>query len=231
MDALLVILGIIVVIAVIAIAAHFEHKRREAFRKLAGELELQIRMDDRSIERRYRFLDALNKGSKRKATISLSGTYSDYSVEAFEFHYETYSTDSKGNRTTQHHYTNHYVLEGGDHGSKENETRFRYPELKIYPENFLSRIGQALGFEDIDFESIEFSKSFTVRSKDKKFAYDICHTRMMEHLLRHKDFAIEIEGQHISLTFANKLKVEQVEAGFKQLIKMRELFPEYIYDN
>lgn len=231
LEVVLVILGIAVVIAFVVVGAHLERKRREAFRQLAKELGLKFRTDDRSIERRYGFLDALSKGSKRKATICLSGTFGNYSVEAFEFHYETYSTDSKGNRTTHHHYTNHYVLEGGEHDSDDHGTSFRYPELKIYPETFLSKIGQAMGYEDIDFESIEFSKSFTVRSKDKKFAYDVCHTRMMEYLLKHKDFAIEIEGRYISLTFVNKLKIEDVEGGLKQLIKIRELFPGYIYDD
>ena len=230
MEVFLVIVGVIAVIAVMTYLGHLERKRRERFRQLSKELGLQFREGDHSVDRRYRFLDALKKGDDRYATICLSGTYKEYTVEAFEFHYETYSTDSKGNRTTHHHYSNHYVLEGGKHGSEENGTALRYPELRIYPETLLSKIGQALGYDDIDFESIEFSKSFTVRSKDKKFAYDICHGRMMEHLLKHKDFAIEIEGRFISLTFGNKLQLEQVESGLKQLIKIRELFPDYIYD-
>jgi len=30
-----------------------------------------------------------------------------------------------------------------------------------------------------------------VRSRDKKFAYDVCHPRMMEYLLARRDLAIE----------------------------------------
>ena len=39
------------------------------------------------------------------------------------------------------------------------------------------------GYQDIKFESAEFSKTFCVRSPDKKFAYDVCNAKMMEYLL------------------------------------------------
>ena len=70
---------------------------------LAKELGLHFRSNDHSVGGRYRFLDVLKKGSKRHAPICLSGTYGNYAVEAFEYHYETYSTDSNGSRTTHHH--------------------------------------------------------------------------------------------------------------------------------
>ena len=50
-----------------------------------------------------------------------------------------------------------------------------FPELRIAPEGLLSKIAEALGEDDIQFESAEFSGAFRVRSKDKKFAYDVCN--------------------------------------------------------
>ena len=86
-----------------------------------------------------------------------------------------------------------------------------------------------LGYDDIDFESIEFSKAFTVRSTDKKFAYDICHTRMMEYLLSDPALSVEFEGQCIALGFDRKLAVEQFERRLDQLCQIRELIPDYVY--
>jgi hypothetical protein len=39
------------------------------------------------------------------------------------------------------------------------------------------------GYGDIKFESAEFSKTFCLRTPDKKFAYDACNAKMIEYLL------------------------------------------------
>ncbi|MBN2308416.1 MAG: hypothetical protein JXR94_05560 [Candidatus Hydrogenedentes bacterium] len=196
-----------------------EKKRREAFQRIAQELGLRYTKRDASLAQRYKFLDKLRQGSNRYAFNILEGQFEGYPVHAFDFHYETYSTDSKGRRQTDHHYFSFFLL--------EQERVF--PELRIYPENILSRFGQMLGFDDIDFESIEFSKAFVVRSRDKKFAYDVCHTRMMEYLLRHRDISIEIEERCVSVSCPARLKPEQIPGRLRQLVEIRNLFPEYLY--
>src|SRR5205085_4299284 len=47
------------------------------------------------------------------------------------------------------------------------------PGLLIRPETLMDKVAGALGFDDIDFESEEFSRRFLVKSPDKKFAYDV----------------------------------------------------------
>jgi len=197
----------------------WEKRRREAFLRLANELGLEYRRRSPSIATRYKFLDKLRQGSKRYAFNVLKGMYEDYPVQIFDYHYETYSTDSKGRRQTHHHYFSFFILE------QERE----FPELRIYPETLMSKIGQAMGFDDIDFESIEFSKAFVVRSTDKKFAYDVCHTRMMEYLLAHRDLSIEIERKCLSISFDTRLKPEQIPERLRQLVEIRNLFPRYLY--
>jgi len=218
------VVALIVVFITVAIAlgvlAHLrEKKRREDFQTLAAQLGLRyIRRDD-SIDDRYSFLDKLRQGSNRYAFNVLTGTHQGYPVQAFDYHYETHSTDSKGHRKTHHHYFSFFILEQGQ----------QFPELRIYPEGLLSKFGQMLGFNDIDFESIEFSKAFCVRSRDRKFAYDICHTRMMEYLLRHRELSLEIEGNCVALSFARRLDVPEVPQRLAQLVEIVNLFPEYLY--
>jgi hypothetical protein len=86
-----------------------------------------------------------------------------------------------------------------------------------------------LGYDDIDFESSEFSRAFAVRSRDRKFTYDVCHPRMMEYLLEHRDLSLEIEGRCVAMSFDRRLKPEEVPARLQQLIQIRQLFPEYLY--
>jgi hypothetical protein len=159
----LVIIGIIA--AVIVVAAVFGHvaakKRREAMTALAARLGLRFDPSrNRDLARRFQFLDKLRSGENRYAFNVLSGRYRDHDVMAFDYHYETHSTDSKGRRQTHHHYFSFFIL----------LMPLSFPELTIAREGFFSKVAQAFGYDDIEFESHEFSRKFCVRSKDKKFA-------------------------------------------------------------
>lgn len=212
--------AVLLLIAVVGIFGWLgEKRRREAFEQLAARLGLRYTRRDTAIAGRFAFLDKLRQGSNRYAFNILEGPYKGHPVMAFDYHYETYSTDSKGRRQTHHHYFSFFIL----------RQEIVCPELRIYPEGFLSRFGQMLGYEDIDFESIEFSKAFVVRSKDKKFAYDICHTRMMEYLLKNRGLSLELEDDCVAMGSESRLKPEAIEPRLDQLIEIRNLFPGYLY--
>ena len=208
-----------VIIAVVIFGWVRERKRRQAFQDLATRLNLRYCQRDPSIADRYAFLNRLHVGENRYAFNVLEGQYEACPVCVFDFHYETYTHDSKGNRETEHTYFSFFLL----------EQELDFPELRIYPESIFSKLGHMLGFEDIEFESGEFSRAFVVKSKDKKFAYDICHARMMECLLQHRDLSIEIERRCVSISFNKRLKPEEIEPRLRQLVEIRKLFPEYLY--
>ncbi|HPD16423.1 MAG TPA: hypothetical protein PLE19_15830 [Planctomycetota bacterium] len=218
--ALFVVGGILAVVGLAIFGWLAEKKRREAFAALAERLGLVFSPGrDPALPLRYGFLDALRQGDNRYAFNILRGDYQGFPVQAFDFHYETHSTDSKGHRQTHHHYLSFFLL----------EQRRDFPELRIYPEGFWQKFGQMLGFEDIDFESLEFSRAFCVRSKNRRFAYDVCHTRMMEYLLQHRDLSLEIEHTAIALSFNRRLKPEEIPARLDQLVQIVNLLPEYLY--
>jgi len=212
-----VIIGVVILVG--ALGWLQEKRRREAFQALASRLGLRYSAKDWGIANSYAFLDKLREGSRRYAFNILDGNYNGHDVLVFDYHYETYSTDSKGHRDTHHHYFSFFVL---------NQMQ-RFPELRIYPENVLSKLGQMLGFDDIDFESIEFSRAFTVRSKDRKFAYDFCHPRMMEYLLKDRRLCLEIEEHALSMSFDRRLNVDEIQSRLDQLVDIRTLIPEYLY--
>lgn len=217
----LMFLGFAAVLALGVYGYLQEQKRREALRLLAEKLGMRYRSGkDKSLPQRYDYLAQLDNGSNRYAENIFTGTWDGRSVTFFDYHYETYSTDSKGKRTTHHHYYRVYLC----------ALERSFPELRIYPENILSKIGQAMGYADIDFESVEFSKAFTVRSADKKFAYDICHGQMMELLLRDRDATVEIEGDTLALIKSGRLQPADLEANLARLVGMRELIPKYLFD-
>lgn len=220
MEAAFIVIVIVLVIVGLIFGSIAARKRREAFAVLAARLNLSYSSDENyALPDNFEFLNKLAQGSNRYAFNILSGQYQNYPVQVFDYHYETHSTDSKGHRQTHHHYFSFFIL----------TLEKSFPELTISREDVFSKVAQALGYDDIDFESHEFSRKFCVRSKNKKFAYDVCHVRMMEYLLANPDLNIEIEGSALALGFSSTLKVEQIEPNLERLAQLRALLPEYLF--
>jgi hypothetical protein len=68
-----------------------------------------------------------------------------------------------------------------------------------------------------------------VRSKDKKFAYDVCHAQMMEYLLANRDLSIEIEDRALALAFGTRLAAAEIESNLARLLEFRSRLPEYLF--
>ena len=222
MEILLACFAVVVVVVGCYIFWKIEQQRREKWKAWAAQNGWSYdHRRNRATAKRYAFLDKLQQGSNRYAMHCLRGEWEGRDAEAFTFHYETYSRDSKGRRRTHHHYVGVVLLTiDGD-----------FPQLTIAPEGFFSKIAQAIGYDDIDFESIEFSKKFVVRSKDKKFAYDFCHTRMMEHMLQNPRTVLELEGDTLALYDGNRLEPEEIEPYLRHLHAIREWMPDYLFSD
>jgi hypothetical protein len=225
-DATIIIVIIVIGLVIAYLSWWFENKRREAYRvwaKLHNWSYDYCR--DRATYRRYSFLNRLQKGSNRYAFDILKGKWGKYRAEAFNFHYATHSTSSNGHSTTtttHHHYFGVVII----------KIESSFPELLIFPQNFFGKIGNVLGFGGIKFESVEFSEKFTVRCNDKKFAWDFCHTGMMDYLLTKQDIFLELEGNIIALyKLRGKMNPDEVEECLIQLCELRQLMPEYLFRN
>ena len=217
---LILILFVVIVIAAAIYASIAARKRREELFALATRLGLSFRQEnDHALAARFGFLDKLAQGSNRYAFNILSGNYRDHEMLVFDYHYETHSTDSKGRRQTHHHYFSFFIL----------MLPRSFPELRVTREGVLSKIAQVFGYDDIDFESAEFSRSFCVRSKNKKFAYDVCHAQMMEYLLANRDLSIEIEANALALAFDSRLSAPQIELNLQRLLDIRSRLPDYLF--
>lgn len=221
MTAWIIILLILLFVVVAIVGQIAARKRREALEGLAAKLGLAFREGrDFAFAAQYKFLDRLNQGENRYAYNILSGEYRGYPVQAGDYHFETHSTDSKGHRTTHNHYLSFFIV----------SLPRTLPELTISREGLFSKIAQAFGYEDIDFESAEFSRRFCVRSKDKKFAYDVCNARLIEYLLANDDLAIEIERDVLAVIMESTLQVDRIEGNLDRLIDVRSRLPEYLFN-
>ena len=207
----------------IGVIGHLQAKRRrEAMQLIANQLGFRFSPKrDRSFANHFQFLTHMHRGSNRYAYNIMSGRSPDGGqAHIFDYHYQTTSGSGKS-RHTHHHYFAIFTL---------TLPKF-FPELNIEPEGFLSKIGQALGFDDIDFESVAFSNRYKVKSNDKKFAYDFCNARMIEFLMSQPDFIIEVEGNTLAMTFKGNLAVAMIPSQYQRLLHIRSLMPEYLFDS
>ena len=216
MEPLLIIVFIIFAIAISMYGYIAAKKRREAMLSLAMKLGLRFTSSkDRYLPKQYKFLDKLRQGHNRYAYNILSGRFRDHDVKLFDYHYQTGS-----GKDTHHYYISFFML----------QMPMVFPELTIGPEGIFSKIGQALGYDDIDFESHEFSRKFCVRSKNKKFAYDVCNAQMIEYLLTNSDLTIEIESNVLAISFSRRLSPEHIEPNLERLFQIRSLMPNYLFE-
>jgi hypothetical protein len=163
------------------------------------------------------FLGRLGQGNDRFAFNILRGTYHEQRLLVFDYHHQTGS-----GKNTKDHYLTMLMLVGKE----------VFPRVIIEPggESLLSKMAAAFGVgDDIKFESAEFSRIFRVRSKDKRFAYDVCHPQMIEYLLTNRDLEVEIQGPVILLAFEPQLPVGQIEFNLQRLAEIRSRLPDYLF--
>ncbi len=194
-------------------------RRREEMAALANRLGWTYRAgNDSSLPTRFAGFKFLERGSNRYAYNVLTGTYRNRAACAFDYHYETHSTNSKGKRTTHHHHCSVVVLETG----------LPLKPLTIRPEGFFDRVGELFGFDDIDFESTEFSRAFHVWSPDRAWAFDIIHQETMEYLLGAPRFSIELLGPRVFIYRAQCFSPAEYQSALELSSGLIDRLPKYL---
>ena len=189
-----------------------EDQRRRELASLARKLQLEFNFkSDFDLPKKFSFLTWLKSGLINYAYNIFHGFYrSEYPVTIFDYTFSDAKYD---------YYWSAFVLEMKTH----------FPDLIISHESRESRLAEALGKSHITFESAEFSRAFRVRCQDKKFAFDICHSQMMEFLLANQDLTIEIRGNVLAVLFEDWLRPEKVEPNLSRLVEIRKLLPHYLF--
>ena len=215
-------------LAAFGVAAYYSHKREQerirALRGVAQRLGWEFSVHK---NRRHRFcfeFDVFAKGEDQYAYNTLQGQMAcgrwRLQAQAGDYHYTVSRRDSQGRRRRSTHRFSYLVL--------------RLPvvdthTLYIRPEGFLDKVASSLGFDDIDFESAEFSGKFFVKSSDKRFAYDVIHPRMMEFLLAEKPSALEFaRGKFCLAEGSRRWEAAEFSRHLRFAKLFFELWPEHI---
>jgi len=172
----------------------------------------------RGLDDRFPEFDCLRQGSDRYADNVMQGAWGERRILAFDYHYKTTSTDSKGRTQTSHHSFSAVIA--------HSDLPLR--PLLIRPEGFFDKVGEFFGYDDIDFESAEFSRRFYVKSPDRKWAYDVLHQRTMEFLLQAPTFTLRFAPGAVIAYDSSDFSVSKFEAAAEVIRGVLDRLPEYV---
>lgn len=219
----LVLAVIVAVVALGVFAWRQEQQRKAELRAFAARAELRFDPhDDADHDDEYAQFEIFRRGHSRAAQNTMRGRVALFgrSCELVlgDFRYRV--TRSTGKSTTTTTYRFSYLIV---------HPPWTTPPLLIRPEGVFDKLAGAFGFDDIDFESDEFSRRFYVKSTDKRFAYDVLHARMMEFLLQERPVMLDIEHGALCLSDGGRRwDVATFERQLAFVQRFCELWPRHL---
>ncbi|MBN1943674.1 MAG: hypothetical protein JW849_10320, partial [Phycisphaerae bacterium] len=131
----------------------------------------------------------------------------------FDYHYTTGS-----GKNQSHHSFSCVLLSSG----------VPLKELFIRPEGFFDKITEFFGYDDIDFESAEFSRAFYVKAPEKRWAYDVLHARAIEFLLNQPKFTIQFAPDCALARKSRTFRPEEFAQAAEVLRGLLDGLPNYV---
>ncbi|QDU91321.1 hypothetical protein Pla175_47420 [Pirellulimonas nuda] len=224
------ILIFVVIGLFIGVAVYFSHLQAKQRRADLAELAQQIgwRFDPQSDydhDSRFSQFSVFCSGHSRQAYNTLHGSLTlggrQVHAQMGDFLYKQTSGSGKDRKTRT--YTLSYLVAGSPLPSA--------PDLLIRPEGFFDGVSALFGFDDIDFESAEFSRKFHVTSSDKRYAYAVVHPQMMEFLQESRGPTVAVARGYCCLYEGHKVwKPDEFSARVAWVERFFGLWPGHVTD-
>ena len=161
---------------VIPIAIRAAKKRREAFRAIAESLNFSFSKKDPGLRKQLEHFQLFSKGTNRKISNVMQGKTRSVSVAIFDYCYYT-----GGRRTTNA--TLHWLTVIAFRSLELN-----LPTFIMRPEHFLHKLGDLLGYQDIDFDSHPgFSKEYMVKGRDEAAVRKLFTRDVLDYFREHDE--------------------------------------------
>ena len=216
---LIIVLAVLAAIGAAAWSYYAKKKRREELLFIARQLGLTYSPEDTRGCIGLPFV-LLQRGDGRGTENVLWGTWQGIELLEFDYWFFTETTDSEGHRSKSYSRFSCAVT----------EIDVALSPLTVGRENLLTRLADAVGLDDIAFETQAFNDAFNVKSKDRKFANDLVDQRMMAWLLSTpSDLSFETCGRWI-LCFSDRRRPMDLIPLLGTLKGFRDQIPRVVYD-
>ncbi len=168
---------------------------------------------DTALPHRFRRFEPFGHGHGRGAHHVVQGAVAGRRFAVFQYEY---TTGSGKNR--EHHVHRICAL----------SMPYAAPDLSIRREGLHHKLFDALGGEDIDFESDVFSRRFWVKCRNRRFAYDIIHPRMMEYLLPRAGYLWQWRGPELMLVDDGRIEPAAAQAMLQHATGFLQHLPRHL---
>jgi hypothetical protein len=194
-------------------------KRRDALVQLCAARGWGYAADDPTLCWRWSG-QPFGQGDNPKAVNVVTGTASGHPFTAFDYSYETHTSNPRGGRTTTtHQFAVCAVPMPAPLGSVE-----------VVPENPLTRAAGAVGLmRDIKLESEEFNRRFRVAATNPKLASDLLTPRTMEFLLSAPALAWRTEGADVLSWHAGHIDGEWIVTAVGVVDRVLDGIPAFVW--
>lgn len=192
-------------------------KRKDLLFTWANNSGYQYVVEDDSMCGRWNG-DPFGEGDHRRAQNVITGT-AKAPFSAFDYTYQTHSSDGRGGRSTTNH---HYCVTA-------LQMPAYLPMLQVTPENALTRIGHTFGLDDIDLESEDFNRKFRVHANDRKFASDCLTPQTMQALLARPAGCWRINGTDILMWTEGRMSPTSVLQDLATLQLVVDGIPSFVW--
>ena len=216
------VLLFVAVAAVVGVIAYVQWKREQKRRSLLIEWAAANKWSFAPADDTWcaRWQGApFGEGDHRRARSVLTGEWKATPFASFDYSFQTHSSNGKGGQTTQ---THHYAV-------STVRLPTYLPRLQVTPENLLTRIGNAVGFDDIELESEDFNRAFRVSANDPKFASDVLNARTMQLLLSRPHLSWRIEGTDILCWQDGEQHPAGVTAAVETMLDVLKGIPSFVW--
>jgi hypothetical protein len=197
-------------------------RRREAFAAAAAQRGWRYTARDDSWAERFDG-PPFGQGHRREALNILQGTHDGRSFVAFDYVYHTTETSTGANgQTTSHEESHPFSIVA-------ISTGVVLPHLRVTPEGMFGRVIGRMTGRDIELESEQFNRAFTVHCEDRKFATDFLHPRMMEYLLTLPRMAWDLRNGTLMFASPGRHSVEEVGGMLTTIDGILDRVPDFVW--
>jgi hypothetical protein len=208
-----VVVVVAVAVAVMVFAWKADQKRRLALQAWASHRGWTY--VDRNDEILGRFDGSpFESGHSRRATTVMSGKLGQRQATVFGYQY----TVSNGKSSTTYHFRIFAVAMPCFVG-----------HLEVKPEGLFAKLGNKLGFADVQLESEAFNREYRLTASSQKLAYDLVPARNIELLLGRSGVDLRTEGDLMMLVEDGTLDVASIDGQLELLAQFIDNVPPFVW--
>ena len=209
-----IFIAVLIGVAIVAMVA--AAKRRRALAELAQRLGFTFEPDTHDGDAAsvtYDGFDPFGRGRSRSASNILRGRRGEIEFELFDYRFTTGS----GKNKKTHRY-----------GIAAATVPVQFRSMTLRPAGLFDKVASLAGFDDINFESEEFSRRYHVSCDARQFAYDVIHPQMIEYLLSCPRRHWQLRGHVVLIHKSGSFDAREIEELIRVVEGFMARIPAYV---